>query len=404
MEIREALIEELVRDINDPEDLLGEKGLLKHLRKRLIEKMLEGELSHHLGYKKYAQEGKNKGNSRNGSSKKTIKSEQGETELEIPRDREGSFEPILIPKGKTRVKGFDDKIISLYARGLTTRDIQGHIKEIYDVEISPSLVSQITDTVRSEAEAWQNRGLDKIYPIIYFDAIVVKVRDEDTGRVINKAAHLVLGVNIEGYKEILGIWITENEGAKFWLRVCNELRNRGVQDIFIACCDGLIGLPDAIEAVFPNVQVQLCIVHMVRNSLKYVSYKDYKALCKDLRNIYNAFTLKEAERQLEVFSDKWDNKYPQISQLWLRHWDRVTTFFAYTQEIRRVIYTTNPIESVNRSLRKVTKNRGSFPNEDSVIKLFYLALGNISKKWTQPIRDWKPALNQFSIMFEGRMV
>ena len=321
--------------------------------------------------------------------------------IEIPRDRDSSFDPRIVPKGQTRFAGFDDKIISLYARGMTTREIKGHLEEIYGVEVSPTLISTVTNAVSDEVKIWQNRSLDAVYPIVYMDAIRVKGRA--TGHVLNKAVYLAIGITMEGVKEVLGMWVAETEGAKFWLQVVTELRNRGVQDIFIACVDGLKGFPEAIETVFPQAQVQLCIVHMVRNSLKYVSWKQRKEVAADLKTIYQASTADQAEMSLSDFEEKWDKTHPSIGQSWRRNWVRIIPFFAYPPEIRKVIYTTNAIESLNMSLRKVTKNRGSFPNDESMLKLLYLALNNIAKKWTMPIRDWKAALNRFSILFGDRM-
>ena len=321
--------------------------------------------------------------------------------IEIPRDRESSFEPVLIPKGQIRFAGFDDKIISLYSRGLTTREIQSHLEEIYEVEVSPALISIVTEAVAEEVKAWQNRPLDALYPIVYMDAIRIKARSN--GHVVNKAVYLAIGINLDGAKEVLGMWVSENEGAKFWLQVVTELKNRGVQDIFIACVDGLKGFPEAIETVFPDTQVQLCIVHMVRNSLRFVSWKQRKEVAADLKLIYQSATADQAEIELTAFEEKWDKTHPTISQSWRRNWAQVIPFFAYPADIRKVIYTTNAIESLNMSLRKVTKNRGSFPNDEAMFKLLYLALRNIAKKWTLPIRDWKAAMNRFSILFEDRM-
>ncbi len=339
-------------------------------------------------------------NRRNGHSKRTIKGEFGEAEIDIPRDRNGAFEPVIVAKGQTRFDGFDSKILSLYSRGMSVRDIQGQLQDLYGVDVSAGLISKVTDAVEEERKLWQNRGLDRIYPIVYFDAIVVKVRQE--GRVINKAIHLALGVNLSGNKELLGMWMTQNESAKFWLSVLTELQNRGLKDIFIACCDGLTGFPDAIEAVFPQTQVQLCIVHMVRNSLSYVSYKDRKAVAADLRLIYTSATETEAEQHLMAFAQKWDKQYPTISKSWLNHWQRIIPFFAFPLEIRRAIYTTNAIESTNMTLRKVIKNHRAFPTDDSALKVVYLAIQNISKRWTMPIKDWKAALNRFAIEFGER--
>lgn len=321
-------------------------------------------------------------------------------EIAVPRDRQGEFEPVIVKKGQTRFNGFDDKILSLYARGMTTRDIQEQLQELYGVEVSHGLISNVTEAVEAERKGWQNRTLDEIYPIVFLDALVVKVRHE--GRVINKAVHLALGVNLEGKKELLGIWMTQNESSKFWLSVMTELQNRGVKDIFIACVDGLTGFPEAIEAVFPKTRVQLCIVHLIRNSLRYVSWKDRKAIATDLKMVYGAATESEAEQALVDFGERWDKQYPTISKSWLNHWERVIPFFAFPHDIRKAIYTTNAIESMNMTLRKVLRNHRSFPNDESVMKVIFLAVNNISKKWTMPIRNWKSALNRFAIEFEGR--
>jgi putative transposase len=320
--------------------------------------------------------------------------------LAIPRDRHSTFEPNLVPKGERRLAGLDEKIIALYARGHSTRDIQAQLEDLYGVELSPTLISQVTDAVSDEVKAWQHRPLDRLYPIVYLDALHVKVRED--GRVSSHAVYVVLGVTMEGIKEVLGLWMSGNEGAKFWLKVLTDLKNRGVQDIFIACVDGLTGFPDAIAAVFPNTQVQLCIVHLICNSLKYVTWKQQKEVAADLKPIYRAATVAEAELALETFAEKWDETYPTISGLWLRHWEPIIPFFEYPYDIRKVIYTTNTIESLNRSLRKVLKTKGAFPNEAAVFKLLYLALNNISKKWTMPIKNWKRALARFAIEFPDR--
>jgi putative transposase len=403
MAIDKELLDRLLADFKytSPEDLIGETGLLKQLTKGLLERALQAELTDHLGHEKHAPLVTVGGNARNGKSAKTIKGEFGKMPIEIPRDRDSSFEPLIIAKGQTRFSGFDDKIISLYARGMTTREIQGHLEEIYGVDVSPSLISSVTDAVADEVKIWQNRPLDAVYPIVYMDAVRIKVRDN--GHVNNKAVYLALGVTMDGVKEVLGMWVAENEGAKFWLQVVTELQNRGVQDIFIACVDGLKGFPEAIETVFPRTQVQLCIVHMVRNSLKYVSWKQRKEVAADLKTIYQAATAEQAEIHLTEFEAKWDKTHLAISQSWRRNWEQIIPFFAYPPEIRKVIYTTNAIESLNMSLRKVTKNRGSFPNDAAMFKLLYLALNNIAKKWTMPIRDWRAALNRFTIIFEDRM-
>jgi putative transposase len=390
----------LLKDYQSPEDLLGEGGILKQLTKALVERCLDAEMTTPM--EEQAQEPASKPkNRRNGHSKKTIKGEFGEAEIAIPRDRTSEFEPQLIRKGQTRFDGFDDKILSLYARGMSTRDIQAQLQDLYGVELSPGLISNITDAVEEERKLWQNRVLDPVYPIVYLDALVVKVRHE--GRVTTKAIHLALGVNLAGQKELLGLWMTQNESVKFWLQVLTELQNRGIRDILIACVDGLTGFPDAIEAVFPKTQVQLCIVHLVRNSLGYVSYKDCKAVAADLRLIYTAATEKEAEQRLMEFAQTWDAKYPTISKSWLNHWTRIIPFFAFPMEIRKAIYTTNAIESMNMTLRKVLKNHRVFPTDEAAMKVIYLAIGNIAKKWTMPIRDWKPALNRFAIEFGDRL-
>lgn len=401
MAIEKDLLDRLLADYKKPEDLIGENGLLKQLTKALLERALEAELTDHLGHEKHGSVATKGGNVRNGKSAKTIKGEFGKMPIEVPRDRDSSFDPIIISKGQTRFAGFDDKIISLYARGMTTREIQGHLEEIYGVEVSPSLISSVTDAVADEVKIWQSRPLDAVYPIVYMDAIRVKVRDN--GHVSNKSVYLALGVTMDGIKEVLGLWVAENEGAKFWLHVVTELQNRGVQDIFIACVDGLKGFPEAIETVFPRTEIQLCIVHMVRHSLRYVSWKQRKEVAADLKTIYQAPTSEQAEINLAEFEAKWDKTHPSIGQSWRRNWERIIPFFAYPPEIRKVIYTTNAIESLNMSLRKVTKNRGSFPNDAAMFKLLYLALNNIAKKWTLPVRDWKAALNRFSILFDGRM-
>ena len=398
--VPKELLDSLLADYRKPEDLIGEHGLLKQLTKLLVEKALEAEMADHLGHGKNEPVENPAGNTRNGKSKKTLKGEFGELPIEIQRDRHGTFEPQLIPKHQTRWTGFDDKILSLYARGMTVREIQSHLEEMYGTEVSPTLISSVTDAVIDEVKAWQSRPLDALYPIVYLDCIHVKVRD---GSVRVKAVYLAIGINMSGEKEVMGLWIAQTEGAKFWLQVVTELKNRGVQDIFIACVDGLKGFPEAIEAVYPHAAVQLCIVHMVRNSLNYVSWKMRAEVAADLKRIYTCATADEAEQMLGEFEDKWDDAYLPISQSWRRNWARIIPFFDYPPEIRKVIYTTNAIESVNMSLRKITKNRGSFPSDEALLKLFFLALRNISKKWTMPIRDWKAALTRFTIQFEDRM-
>lgn len=401
MPVSDQLIDQLLADYKSPEDLLGEQGLLKQLTKKLAERALEAEMEQHLGYAKHDAAGKNSGNSRNGKSRKTVRSIHGDIEIETPRDRNGSFEPQLIKKGEKQLGGFDERIVSLYARGMSTRDIQAHFEDVYGVEVSPTFISQVTNAVLDEVKAWQQRPLAPVYPIVYLDCLVVRSRE--TGSVQNKTVYLALGVNCDGEKELLGLWLAQTEGAKFWLSVMNELKNRGLDDIFIACVDGLKGFPDAIEAVYPNTQVQLCIVHQIRNSLRFVSWKERKAVAADLKTIYGAATLKQAEQALEQFAEAWDKQHPSISKSWRDNWTRLSVFFDYPPQIRKVIYTTNAIESLNASLRQVTKTRRSFPNDDSVLKLLYLALHQIAKKWTMPLRDWKPAMTQFMIMYGDRI-
>lgn len=393
------LVDALSSDYNTRESLFGDAGLLQELKKRFVEKALSGELTEHLGYEKHAKCSGD--NFRNGTSRKRLTDESGVLEVNIPRDRNGTFEPKLIQKHQTRFPEFDEKIIALYARGLSVSDIQAQLKELYRVDFSTSLISEVTASVLDDVKAWQNRPLDALYPIVYLDCIVVKVRQDK--RILNKAVYLALGVNLEGKKELLGMWISQNEGAKFWLSVLTELKNRGLNDIFIACVDGLTGFPEAIEAVYPRTQVQLCIVHMIRNSMKYVSWKDRKSLAADLRLVYSAASAENAEIALSAFSEKWDKQYPSVSRSWLNHWERVTPFFSYPADIRKAIYTTNAIESLNMTLRKVIKNKRVFPNDDSVFKILYLAINNVSKKWTMPIHHWKQAMNWFSIEFSERL-
>jgi len=396
----EELLDELLEGCKGPEEILGKGGLLKELTKRLVERALQGEMVEHVGYKPHAAEGRGSGNSRNGKTAKTIQSEAGQFEIEVPRDRNGMFEPQLVKKRQKRLSGLSEKVISLYARGLSTREIQGELEELYGVEVSPGLISNVTDAVVEDLRRWQSRPLSSLYPIIYFDALFVKTRQEGAAK--NKAVYGALGINGDGEKEVLGLWMTATEGAKFWLGVFTEIRNRGVQDCFIACVDGLTGLGEAVEAVFPHTQVQLCIVHKVRNSLKYVPWTKRKAVAADLRAIYTSATVDEGAQALEGFAQKWDASYPAISPSWRRDWDRLTVFFDYPPEIRKVIYTTNAIESLNYSLKRVLKNRGAFPNDESILKVLYLALQNAAKKWSMPIRDWKAALNQFVIIFGDR--
>lgn len=402
MPISDNLIDQLLEGCNSPEDILGEAGLLKQLTKKVAERALEAEMEMHLGYAKHDRSGQKSGNSRNGKTRKTVRSTDGRLELDVPRDRNGTFEPRLVKKGEKQLNGFDERIISLYARGMTTRDIQAHFEEAYGVEVSPTFISQVTNAVMDEVHAWQQRPLNALYPIVYLDCLVVRSRE--SGSVQNKSVYLALGLNTDGEKELPGLWMAQTEGAKFWLSVMTELKNRGLQDIFVACCDGLKGFPEAIEAVYPQTRVQLCIVHQVRHSLRYVSWKQRKEVAADLKRIYGAATLTEAEQALEDFAEKWDDQHPTISQSWRNNWSRLSVFFDFAPAIRKVIYTTNAIESLNASLRKITKTRRSFPTDGSVMKVMYLALHQISKKWTMPIRDWKPAMSQFMIMFGDRVL
>lgn len=400
MAIDPEVIDKLLADYKNPEQIIGENGLLKELTKAVLERALKAELTEHLGYEKHDPVGQGSGNSRNGQSRKKLKGDFGELELETPRDRNGTFEPKIVAKGQTRFTGFDDKILSMYARGMTTRDIQAHLEEIYGVEVSPGLISTVTDAVIDEVKSWQGRPLERLYPIVYLDALYVKIRDN--GQVQNRAIYLAIGIKLDGSKEVLGMWTSANEGAKFWLQVLTELQNRGVEDIFIACVDGLKGFPEAIETVYPKAQVQLCIVHLVRASLNYVSWKQRRAVAGDLRRIYRAATVEVAEQELEAFASKWDGTHPTISQIWRRNWTRIIPFFAFSPEIRKVIYTTNAVESLNMTLRKVIKTRAAFPTEEAALKLLYMALRNVAKKWNA-VQGWREALNRFQILWPERM-
>jgi putative transposase len=400
MEIRTELIDELLKDYQKPEDIIGENGLLKRFVKAVLERAMNAELTHHLGYEKHDPAGNHSGNSRNGTSSKKVKGDFGELEIEVPRDRISTFEPQILPKHQTRFTGFDAKIVSMYARGMTTREIEGHLKEIYNVEVSPALISQVTESVNEEVKLWQNRALEPIYGIVYLDALYVKMRHE--GRVENRAVYVALGVDMEGHKDVLGLWCSAHEGAKFWLTVLTELKNRGVKDMLIVCVDGLKGFPQAIEAVFPQAQVQLCIVHLVRASLNYVNWKERKQVAAELKLIYRAATAVEAEMQLDCLIASWGGKYKAIGKLWKENWERVIPFFAFPEEVRKVVYTTNAVEALNRGLRKIIKNRGAFPSEEAAMKLLYLALQNVSGKW-ETAQHWRQALNQFEILWGDRI-
>ena len=382
---------------NDPSQIFGKEGILQELKKQLVNKILEKEMEVHVGYGKHSKEEKGSCNRRNGSYEKTITDEEGRKfTIDVPRDRDGEFEPALIPKGVRRFENFDEKLISLYARGMSTREIQGHLEEIYATKVSAELISKVTDGVLEDIIIWQNRPLDSVYPIMYLDCIYVKGRDNHT--IINKAVYIAIGVNMEGKKELLGIWVGKNEGSKFWMQVVTELKNRGVIQIYVACVDGLKGFPEAINSVFPKTIVQLCIVHMVRNSVKYVSYKDLKEVTADLKKIYASINEAEGVRELQNFSKKWDDRYPVITDIWQRNWSGISPLFSFPDGIRKAIYTTNTIESANRQIRKIIKNKGVFPDDKSIQKIIFLALTNAAKKWTMPIKDWAVALNQFAIL------
>lgn len=394
----DKLIDQIASQVKTQDDLAD---LSRQLLKAAVERVMAAELEAHLGYSKHAPEGKNSGNSRNGHSKKTLKGDFGEVEINRPRDRNGEFEPQLITKGQTRINKLDEQILALYARGMTTRDIAEAIQEMYGAEVSHSVISGVTEAVIDEVKRWQSRPLDSLYPILYLDGIVVKVHHNK--RVIKKTVYVALGINKEGCKELLGLWIAETEGASFWLSVLTELQSRGMTDVFVACVDGLSGFPEAINTVFPETQIQLCIVHQVRNSLKYVSYKDRKAVAADLKRIYQSSTVDEAEAELTAFEATWGEKFPSIGKSWRRHWDNLIALFDYPDDIRRVIYTTNAIESLNSVIRKAIKLRKIFPSDDSALKVIYLAIERASSKWTMPVRDWKSAMNRFAIMFPDRI-
>jgi putative transposase len=397
--IRPEVLDELLAGYGRPEDLLGDDGLFKQLKKALLERALGAELSAHLGYDKGDPAGRGTGNSRNGYSDKTVLSEDGEIDLAVPRDRQGSFEPVIVPKGERRLDGFDDRIVSLYARGMTVREIRGHLQELYGVEVSPDLISRVTDAVLEEVREWQNRPLDPVYPVVFFDALRVKIRDE--GLVKNKAVYVALAITADGDKEVLGLWIEQSEGAKFWLKVMNELKSRGLADILIAVVDGLKGFPEAINAVFPQTVVQTCIVHLIRNSLAFVSWKDRKQIMPDIKAIYRAATAEAAAVRLDQFEAKWGTRYPAIGPTWRRAWEHVVPMFALPPAIRKMIYTTNALESLHRSLRKIIKTRGSFPSDEAAIKLLFLAIRNAGVHWRRPI-EWTAAMGQFAILFEDR--
>ena len=401
MTISKAILDELLQGVERPEDLLGDTGLMKELKIKLMERMLGAELTAHLGYEEGQDAPPDQSNRRNGAGSKRLKGQDGEASISVPRDRDGSFEPELIKKGQTRIDGMDDKIIGLYAAGLSVRDIRAHLEEVYGLQVSPDLISRVTDAVLDEVREWQSRALERMYPIVIFDALRVKIRDADSRMVKNKAVYVALGVSRDGVREVLGLWIAENEGAKFWLSVMTELKNRGMQDILIAVVDGLKGFPDAITAAFPEATVQTCIVHLVRHSLNFCAWKDRKYVAVDLRRIYEAATADQAAAELDAFEEKWAGKYASIAPAWRRAWAEVIPFFAFDPAIRKIIYTTNAIESLNRVIRKSIKTRGSFPTEEAATKLIYLAIRNF-EKGGRNVRQWFAARNQFAIMFEER--
>ncbi len=390
-----ALISE---ECDSPSELTAK---LKNLFAGALEMMLEAELDEHLGYEKNSTDGNNSGNSRNGHGKKTIKSEWGESEIAMPRDRNGTFEPKVMAKRQSRTDDIEHRILAMYAKGMSTRDIEDHLRDIYGVDVSPGLVSRITDKILPTVAEWQSRQLDAVYPIVFLDGIVFKVRKDS--RVINKCLYSVLGINMEGKKEILGMWLSDSESASFWVTICNELKNRGVEDILVACRDNLSGFSQAIETVFPRTEQQLCVIHQIRNSTKYVSYKNIKQVMSDLKAVYGAPTLDDAEYRLEELREKWEKTYPQILRSWDANWTELSTYFKYPQEVRRLIYTTNAVEGFHRMLRKYTKTKTVYPTDDAVRKSVFLSIQEISKKWTAPIRDWGVIMGQLMIFFEGRL-
>lgn len=400
MNISDEMLDSLIGNAKTQDDLFGSGGIIKELSRRLMERMLEAEMTHQLGYEKHASDGRNKGNSRNGKTRKTVKTGNGDITIEVPRDRNAEFEPALIGKRQTRLNTLNKQVLALYAKGMTVRDIQEYVSELYGTEISRDLISSLTDAISEDAAEWRNRPLEHLYPIVFIDGFVAKCRLD--GMVSKRCVYIVYGINMQGIKEVLGLYLGENEGAKYWLHVLTELKNRGLQDIFLLCADGLKGLPEAVEATFPHTTFQTCIVHMVRHSLNYVPYAEKKAVAADLKKIYSSATIELALQALDDFELTWGDKYPAIVRSWRTHWEKIIPFMAFPIEIRRVIYTTNIVESLNSTLRKSIRNRGHFPTEDSLMKVLYLAIQQVSKKWTMPIRDWKQALNRFAIMYPDR--
>lgn len=398
-DIYSMLADQILDSGVDVNQMFEKDGLLKQLTKRLLEKALDTEMNSHLGYSKHQRS--NSSNARNGYSNKSLSTDSGNIDILVPRDRESEFEPQIVPKRVTKINGLDQKIISLYAKGMSTTDIQQQLFELYEAEISTSFISDVTEAIINDVKAWQNRPLESVYPIVFFDCIVVKVREDK--RIINKAVYVALSISLTGHKDVLGLWISQNEGSKYWLGVFTELKNRGLEDIFIACTDNLKGMSDAIQAVYPQTKHQLCIVHQIRNSLKYVPYKDKKEVARELKKIYDAETIDIAESELENFASKYDAKYPLISKSWLNNWDNLTVFLQYPPKIRKVIYTTNAIESLNSQFRKVIKNKKVFPKDDSVFKSLYLTIDYLTKKWSMPVRYWSEAMPYFAIEFEDRI-
>ncbi len=395
-----AVLDELLANYSSPEDLTGPDGLLKQLTAALVNRVMEAELTEHVGYERQEPPSEEQSNRRNGKTSKRVRSGHGELRVEVPRDREGTFEPQLIAKHQRHFDGFDEKILSMYARGMSVRDIQAQLEELYGVEVSPQLISRATEAVVGELKSWQQRPLEAVYPIVYLDALVVKMRDK--GVVQNKSVYLAVGVGIDGERDVLGMWIQSTEGAKFWLSVLTELRQRGVEDIFVLCADGLTGLPQAVEASYPQAIFQTCIVHMVRSSMRFVSWKERKRLCADLRKIYTAADEQSAMNELDAFEKKWGERFPTVAGAWRRRWDEISPFLAFPFEIRRAIYTTNTIEALNRMLRKVLKTKGALPSDEAASKLLFLAIRNAKKTWGRKQRLWPQALQQFSICFPER--
>jgi len=403
MELSEEMIRQLKADLAKAKnygDLMGPNGAIKKLLKQSLESMLDCELSDHLGYEKNSSSGNNSGNNRNGRSKKTLRNDNGEIEITVPRDRNGEFDSVIVQKYERTIGPIEDKIISMYAKGMTTRDIQSHVEELYGLEVSPVLISNITDKIVEKAIQWQNRMLEPFYPIIFFDAIFYKVKED--GKVQSKAAYTCLAIDLEGKKDLLGLWVVKTEGANFWHSIMTELKNRGVEDILIACVDGLKGFPDAINSVFHETEVQQCVIHLIRNTLKFIAYKDSRAFINDLKNVYKATTEESALQQLDILEQNWGKKYPLAIKSWRNNWTNISTFFKYPEEIRKIIYTTNIVESLHRQFRKVTKNRAIFPNDDALKKMLYLAYIDLSKKWNS-VKDWAYCLSQLAIIFQDRI-